>query len=121
MINDQWLIINDLLLNGHLPIVGAFFIACAYYLGKVVWAITFFTFHPSLKWGGKGKENNRKKEMFYAFILFFILYDSFLSEFFLNLSLYALRSRDIALWSTQTMFWIATQNTPLMQENAHAR
>gem|GEM_PF-2413664 len=30
--------------------------------------------------------------MFYAFILFFILYDSFLSEFFLNLSLYALRS-----------------------------
>ena len=64
-------------------IVGAFFIACAYYLGKVVWAITFFTFHPSLKWGGKGKENNRKKEMFYAFILFFILYDSFLSESFL--------------------------------------
>jgi len=28
--------INDLLLNGHLPIFGAFFIACAYYLGKVV-------------------------------------------------------------------------------------
>ena len=86
MINDQWLIINDLLLNGHLPIVGAFFIACAYYLGKVVWAITFSTFHPSLKWGGKGKENNRKKEMFYAFILFFALYDSFPSEFFFNLS-----------------------------------